>query len=396
MRDLKLTVKEAFVILLVFLPSMITQTPIRIILASAAYIASLTIIYLLFRQMQNTLKKEDVARERGHLLEMENIVEPITKTLYEKSNTIPVLVGQLKEVIHETETAALDIGERFMNIVSMAQQQANKTETVFKLFAGSVDGTSSDFTGLSKKALSDIIENLNSLTDGINHTLTNMDVIINDAGSIQQIVTEIEYISDQTNLLALNAAIEAARAGEHGRGFAIVADEIRKLSERSNTAANKIKERTHRIETDIKGIYSKTKTTTIESNERTKESEDIARDTLRKIEGIIIEAKSQLDTLTTQTQTLAKDISSIVVSMQFQDITRQRIEHVIEPLSGLKSDMDGIIKQSVNMENKLHEWEKDSSMKSLENMYTMESERKVLRNTAVSGQLLLTEDKGRA
>jgi methyl-accepting chemotaxis protein len=154
------------------------------------------------------------------------------------------MTSKLKEVVSSIRTAAININGASSQMSASAQQMSQSTTEQ----ASSVEEISSSMEQMT----ANILQNANNAkqTEKIAKNATkdvseSNEAMVKTVSSMKTIANKISIIGEisrQTNLLALNAAVEAARAGEHGRGFAVVAAEVRKLAERSQTAASEIDE----------------------------------------------------------------------------------------------------------------------------------------------------------
>ncbi|MCL4426470.1 MAG: methyl-accepting chemotaxis protein [Firmicutes bacterium] len=258
-------------------------------------------------------RESEVARETGQG------IEAVAGGAKEQSQNLEhtvVAVRQLGEAISQiaggAQEQARGVNESSSFIGEMArtiEEVANKAKISA---AASAQATEDARSG--QAAVSRTVEGNLRIRESVFEAANRMKELGEHSQKIGEIVEVISDIADQTNLLALNAAIEAARAGEHGRGFAVVADEVRKLAERSGRATREIGE----LIGTIQRVTAWAVAAMEKGKEETEAGSSLVEEAGRALEAILtsVEATvSQAEEITAATQRLLQDGQEAVKAM---------------------------------------------------------------------------------
>ncbi|KAF0220091.1 MAG: methyl-accepting chemotaxis [Geobacteraceae bacterium] len=260
----------------------------------------------------------------GMKIMVENLRVMVTKTV-DISSSIASASNQLRCSSDQIATGAEEVASQTSTVATASEEMSSTSADIARNCTLAADASNQTMNSAKNGAsvVQETITGMSVIADRVRRTSGTIAALGSRSEQIGEIIGTIEDIADQTNLLALNAAIEAARAGEQGRGFAVVADEVRALAERTTKATREIGEM-------IKAIQDETRTAVrameegVHEVEKGAESSQQSGQAIDEIVSRINEVSMQISQIATAAEQQTATTSEVTTNIQqITDVVHQ-------------------------------------------------------------------------
>ena len=313
-----------------FTPTELADAIGAITLVFSAFFAQHLVSHLFYRDA-SLGQQRAFAENKAQLVRNQTLLSSASHDLLRLAELTTILRAQMQGSIDFTERSAVDIVTRLHAIDSVVTE-------LDRLVIGSATTAdeqlkrSADSVARNQQLIERMDSYIEQRQHNARHDLERGKEVANEAAALGELIELVRKIAGQTNLLALNAAIESARAGESGRGFAVVADEVRKLSNETEIAVDRISEGIRTLGEHIAERFQ---------HKEAEENAALEQEMLIAFSRQLGELASEHVALLRQEATVLAEVSTgsrqlsqmfmeAQASIQFQDITRQQIELVMQ------------------------------------------------------------------
>lgn len=293
-------------------------------------LAALT-VYWLDRSQAEPAQTEPVD-EQSTLLRSE--VEQLSQ------ETIVTLQQQIAHISDENQQIASLVHNAISRLTDSFQGMSAQTDSEDRMLHSLLDHDEqgqnfSDFIGETESLMTFLVDTVLKTSDESRVVMQKLEAMSSKVDGVISLLDDVKDIASQTNLLALNAAIEAARAGEAGRGFAVVADEVRKLSQKSDAFSDQISDITMSVKGTLEDALEKVSEVVTADTDKAIDSKNKVASMSARMTQLNDKTQAVISETGEISHAIAALVNQAVTSLQFEDMCTQLGQHIDKRLETL-------------------------------------------------------------